>query len=116
MRFEGHQKEECGARIIGKIRLEQGDKITVALGQNCKGNYASGCGATFVIKETGKGPEPLFVAGGAGGFKASLAQTANRNQKICSSGIQVFQNGEKEDFFLRGCWIFRASTSQKIKW
>ena len=41
-----------GARIIGKIRLERGEKITVALGQKYKGPYGteSGSGATFVVK------------------------------------------------------------------
>ena len=107
--FTGHKKEESGARIKGKIRLEQGDKITVALGQNSKGKYVSGSGATFVVRECGNRPVPLFVAAGAGHSKsdydygrASLAQTANGNERIGSSGVQVFQNGEKENFFCAG--------------
>ena len=98
-----------GARIKGKIRLERGDKITVALGQQGKGSYRSGSGATFVVKETGNRPEPLFVAAGAGHSypdhdygRASLAQAANGNLKIGSSGIQVFQNGEEKDIFCAG--------------
>ena len=41
-----------GARIIGEVCLEQGEKITVALGQT--GNY-DGCGhgGTFVVRDDG---------------------------------------------------------------
>ena len=61
------------------------------------------------MKETGNRPEPLFVAAGAGHsypdrnyYKASLTQTAKGNEKTGSSGIQVFQNGEVEDFYCGG--------------
>ena len=49
-----------GARIIGEVRLEKGEKITVALGQT--GSY-DGCGngGTFVVKENSTSdPQPLF--------------------------------------------------------
>ena len=104
----GNDNERSGARIIGKIRLERGEKITVALGQQGKGGWISASGATFVVKETGNGPEPLFVAAGAGYSddnnygRASLAQTANGNEKIGSSGVQKFPNGEEEDFYCSG--------------
>ena len=106
--------EISGARINGKIRLERGEKITVAIGQKYKGNPYSGSGATFVVKETGNGPEPLFVAGGAGYSpnysygRASLAQTTNGNEKIGSSGVQKFQNGEEEDFYCAGAGFLEA--------
>ena len=81
----------------------------MALGQGYKGGYLCGTGATFVVKECESQPEPLFVAAGAGCSepdfnygRASLAQTANGNEKIGSSGIQLFQNGEEEDFFCAG--------------
>ena len=113
----GRTNEQSGARIIGKIRLERGEKITVALGQKYKGHYlSSGSGATFVVKETGNRPEPLFVAAGAGfsGYqdynygRASLAQTAKGNEKIGSSGVQKFQNGEEEDFYCAGAGFLEA--------
>ena len=95
--------DEPGARIIGVVRLEKGEKITVALGQ--RGN-SGGCGngGTFVVGENGtSNPQPLFVAGGAGYAdikaylchvhdfgKASLSQTASKNNKIGSSGVQQY--------------------------
>ena len=112
----GHYSNLSGARISGKIRLERGEKITVALGQTYKGyDPPSGSGATFVVKETGNRPEPLFVAAGAGYSwsdynygRASLAQTANGNEKIGSSGVQKFQNGEEEDFYCAGAGFLEA--------
>ena len=110
----GIHNDLSGARIIGKIRLERGEKITVALGQQCNGAYYSGSGATFVVKETGNRPKPLFVAAGAGCSyphdygRASLAQTANGNEKIGSSGVQKFQNGEEEDFYCAGAGFLEA--------
>ena len=111
----GYQYEFCGARIKGKIRLEQGEKITVALGQGNKGTVYSGSGATFVVRETGNGPEPLFVAAGAGNSlpaynygRASLAQTANGNLKIGSSGVQKFLNGDTKDLFCAGAGFLEA--------
>ena len=109
----GRNNELSGARINGKIRLERGEKITVALGQRGKGAKVSGNGATFVVK--GPLSEPLFVAGGAGFSgsddnygRASLAQTANGNEKIGSSGVQVFQNGVEEDFYCAGAGFLEA--------
>ena len=67
------------------------------------------------MKETGNRPEPIFVAAGAGYQhldyeygRASLAQTANGNEKIGSSGVQVFQNGEEEDFYCAGAGFLEA--------
>ena len=108
--------EQSGARINGKIRLERGEKITVALGQRHKEDYYSGSGATFVVKlETGNRSEPLFVAAGAGYScqnynygHASLAQTANGNEQIGSSGVQKFQEGEREDFYCAGAGFLEA--------
>ena len=86
-----------GARIIGEVRLEKGEKITVALGQT--GNYYQcGSGGTFVVKENGTSdPQPLFVAGSAGCAwydydfsRASLSQSASGNDKIGSSGVQKY--------------------------
>ena len=89
-------EREPGARIIGEVRLEKGEKITVALGQ--RGNYDCGDGGTFVVKENGASDlQPLFVAGGAGCAyyiwkfsTASLSRTASGNDKIGSSGDQPF--------------------------
>ena len=113
--------DSIGARINGKIRLEQGNKITVALGQQSKGCYRSGSGATFVVKETGNRPEPLFVAAGASFSKpdfdygrASLAQTAHGNEKIGSSGIQKFQSGEEENFFCAGAGFLEAPNAGRL--
>ena len=107
----GYCENLSGARIKGKIRLERGEKITVALGQKYK--ESGGSGATFVVKETGNRPEPLFVAAGAGVpnddyGRASLAQTAKGNEKIGSSGVQKFQNGEEEDFYCAGAGFLEA--------
>ena len=108
-------KELSGARINGKIRLERGETITVALGQGSKGSYLSGSGATFVVKDTGNRPEPLFVAAGAGVSysddnygRASLAKTANGNDKIGSSGVQKFQSGDDKDFYCAGAGFLEA--------
>ena len=55
-----------GARIIGEVRLEKGEQITVALGQRGN-NIDCGNGGTFVVKGNGiYNPQPLFVAAGAG--------------------------------------------------
>ena len=119
--FTGHENELSGARIKGKFRFEQGEKITVALGQRCEGKYPSGSGATFVVKVTGHRKEALFVAAGAGNAqtdfdygRASLAQTANGNENIGSSGIQEFQDGEKEDFFCAGGGFLEATKVGKL--
>ena len=63
----------------------------------------------------GNGPELLFVAAGAGCSwpdynygRASLAQTANGNENIGSSGLQVFQDGDVEDFFCAGAGFLAA--------
>ena len=110
--YDGHKNELSGAQISGKIRLKRGEKITVALGQRGDGMYASGSGATFVVKEIGK--ETLFVAAGAGVSsdsnysRANLAQSANGNEKIGSSGIQKFQNGEEKDFYCAGAGFLEA--------
>ena len=118
----GYCIELSGARIKGKIRLERGDKITVALGQRSKGEeYESGSGATYVIKECENRPEPLFVAAGAGFSEtdsdfsqACLAQTAKGNEEIGSSGVQVFQNGEKEDFYCAGAGFSKSPKIVKL--
>ena len=121
MSFKDHKNEECGARISGKIRLEQGEKITVALGQRCEGTYVSGSGATYVVKQNENRTEPLFIAAGAGHStteyifgRASLTQTANGNEKIGSSGVQKFQDGEKEDFFCAGAGFLEAPKVEKL--
>ena len=112
--YDANYVKISGARIKGKIRLERGDKITVALGQRHKGDYYSGSGATFVVKMIGNQPEPLFVAGGVGYSdpsnygQASLVRTANGNEKIGSSGVQIFRNGEKEDFYTAGAGFLEA--------
>ena len=101
---------EPGARIIGELRLEKGEKITVALGQT--GNY-DGCGhgGTFIVKDDGGfAPQPLFVAAGAGHAysdldfsKASLSQTASGNDKVGSSGVQKFIGGHRYDIYKTIC-------------
>ena len=113
--WKNHYTQISGSRIIGKFRLERGEKITVALGQIYKG-YFSGSGATFVVKETGNGPEPLFVAAGAGYSedpdknygRGSLAQTAKGNETIGSSGVQKYQKGEEKDFYCAGAGFVEA--------
>ena len=69
----------------------------------------------------GNRPEPLFVAGGAGWSpndtnygRASLAQTANGNQKIGSSGVQKFQNCEEEDFYCAGAGFLEAPKVRRL--
>ena len=120
MHFGGLMSETCGARINGKIRLERGDKITVALGQRSRGNYVSGSGATFVVKESSNRPEPLFIAAGAGCSeenwvdpaetygRGNLGQTAKGNEKIGSSGVQKFQKDEEKDFYCGGAGFIEA--------
>ena len=109
----GNQRshEFPGARICGKIRLERGEKITVALGQQSESS--GGSGGTFVVKNTGKFimpgfSMPLFIAGGTGfsssiNFgRASLAQTAHGNNQVGSSGVQIYQSGDVQNFYCAG--------------
>ena len=104
-------QEEPGARIIGVVRLEKGQKVTVALGQRGNDEYC-GHGGTFVVKKNGTSdPEPLFVAAGAGSAysvcnynfsKASLTQAASENNKIGSSGVQQLFASDRNDIFCCG--------------
>ena len=58
-------KKHADVKIVGKFKLGQGQKITVALGQ--QGNGAScGSGGSFVVLDGDGGPKPLLVAAGAG--------------------------------------------------
>ena len=95
-----------GVRIVGKTHLEDGQKITVALGQ--KGNRKCGAGGTFVVvNNKNESPDPLFVAAGAGyaydrAFsKGQFTQEASGNEDVGSSGIQqlMFEN---DDIFCAG--------------
>ena len=115
-------EKELGARIIGEVRLEKGEKITVALGQ--KGNFGvCGNGGTFVVKENGNSnPQPLFVAAGAGyayadkNFsKASLSQTASGNDEIGSSGVQKFFADDKNDIFCGGAGFFEGPVNGRLR-
>ena len=103
-------ESEPGARTIGQVRLEKGEKITVALGQKGK-DWRCGNGGTFVLKQNGTpNPQPLFVAAGAGSVpfgdydfgKASLSQTASGNDKIGSSGVQKFFPNDENDIYCGG--------------
>ena len=112
--------KEPGARIIGEIRLEKGEKITVALGQT--GNRdGCGTGGTFVVKESGTcNPRPLFVAGGAGfghnNFsKASLSQTASGNDEIGSSGVQNFLTNDENDIFCGGAGFLEGPVTEILR-
>ena len=122
-RFEvigaSYHEDVPGARIIGEVRLEKGEKITVALGQT--GNYAyCGSGGTFVVKNGTSDPQPLFVAGGAGRgsmdfAKANLSQTASGNDKIGSSGVQKFIDGDRHDIYCCGAGFFEAPVTGRLK-
>ena len=126
-RFEvigaGSRKEEPGARIIGEIRLEKGEAITVALGQQGSHPF-SGNGGTFVVKQNGTSdPQPLFVAGGAGCAthresdfgKASLSQTASGNDKIGSSGIQEFLANDENLIFCGGAGFLERPVTGRLR-
>ena len=119
-----------GARIIGKVRLQKGEKITVALGQ--RGNRIDcGNGGTFVVKENGiSDPQPLFVAAGAGGYqagrrsngyhnaafsKARLCQTASGNHEIGSSGVQDFFPNDQKDFFCGGAGYLKGPVTIDLR-
>ena len=121
--FTGHKKELSGARIKGKIQLERGDRITVALGQESKGQIVSGSGATFVVKEGEIQLEPLFIASGAGYSspnriygRASLSVPAEGNEKIGSSGVQVFQNGDVKNFFCAGAGFLESAKVERLSY
>ena len=118
------REDEPGARIIGEVRLKEGDKITVALGQTGS-NYSCGNGGTFVVKENGtSNPHPLFVAGGAGsagysfdyGFsKASLCHTASGNVKIGSSGVQKFIRGDINGIYCGGAGFLEGPKTRRLR-
>ena len=106
-----YRKDEPGARIIGDVRLEKGEKITVTLGQRGSSN-SCGNGGTFVVKRDGTStPKALFVAAGSGSVcsltkkfsKASLSQTASGNDKVGSSGVQKFIGGDRYDTYNEIC-------------
>ena len=125
-------RREPGARIIGEVRLEKGEKITVALGQT--GSY-DGCGngGTFVVKENSTSdPQPLFVAAGAGSAwqhydfsKASLTQTASENYKVGSSGVQKYidknqnntdnENGSINDIYCGGAGFWEGPVTGELR-
>ena len=116
-----------GARIIGVVWLEKGEKVTVALGQHGKGGRwgsdLCGNGGTFVVKESGtSNPQPLFVAGGAGSAiddcdfaKASLTKTASGNDEIGSSGVQTFFTNDEKDFFCGGAGFLKGPVTQVLR-
>ena len=114
-------EKEPGARIIGEVRLEKGEKITVALGQT---GSRDGCGngGTFVVKENGTSdPQPLFVAAGAGNAwgdydfcKTSLSQTASGNGKIGSSGVQQFFANDENDIFCGGAGFLEGPLTGQL--
>ena len=92
--------ENPGVRINGKFELKIGQKITVALGQQGL-KSSDGCGGSFLVLESDEGLKPLLIAGGAGSSdnrefgRGSISQTAVRNGKLGSSGIQDFRYGDK---------------------
>ena len=111
-----------GARVIGELGLEKGDKITVALGQRGS-NWVCGNGGTFVVKENGTSdPQLLFVAGGAGfayvdeDFStASLSQSASGNDKIGTSGVQKFFADDGNDFFCGGAGFSEGPVTDDLR-
>ena len=111
-----------GARIIGELGLEKGEKITVALGQRGS-NWTSGNGGTFVVKENGTSdPQLLFVAGGAGfaydneDFStACLSQSASGNDKIGTSGVQKFFADDENDFFCGGAGFLEGPVTDDLR-
>ena len=118
-----YRKDEPGARITGDVRLEKGEKITVALGQRGSGN-SCGNGGTFVVKrdETST-PKPLFVAAGSGSVcsltkkfsKASLSKTAFGNYKIGSSGVQEFISNDDSDIFCGGAGFLEQPVTRRLR-
>ena len=113
-----------GARIIGEVQLEKGEKITVALGQSGNRNPC-GSGGTFVVKESGTSdPQPLFVAAGSGSTRydcdfsqASLSQTASGNDHIGSSGAQQrFDiDGNRNDIYCCGAGFLEGPMTWELK-
>ena len=84
-----------GVRIIGKFKLEKGQKITAALGQQGS-SYECGSGGSFLVLESDEGPKPLLIAGGAGAARSkdeefgrgNIKQTAVGNENVGTSGKQ----------------------------
>lgn len=105
----GWHKDHPGARVRGTLILEQGQKLTVALGQRGSGN-SSGCGGSFAVIEMKNGPVPIFIAGGAAAFdytdsnytKASLRLNGHGNDRIGSSGQQSFLPNDQNNFYCAG--------------
>ena len=111
-----------GARIIGELGLEKGEKITVALGQRGS-NWTSGNGGTFVVKENGTSdPQVLFVSGGAGfayvneDFNtASLSQIASGNDKIGTSGVQKLYADDDHHIFCGGAGFLDGPVTDELR-
>ena len=94
-----------------KMTIVKVKKITVALGQTGSkfGGTHKGCGETFAVIKQQNGPEPIFVAGGAGAnmgeknYRQSiLRKNLNENDWTVSSGPQKFISNESNDGYCGG--------------
>ena len=103
------QKKHAGVKITATFKLRQGQKVTVALGQ--QGNYVTcGSGGSFVVLNGDDGPEPLLVAAGAGYAdwgdevfgRGNFDQTAVENNRIKSSGKQMYLPGDEKNVYCGG--------------
>lgn len=105
-----------GTRIKGNFKLKKGQKITVALGQ--QGTWSrSGCGGSFLVLESDKGPKPLLIAGAPGyswnhcvywGGKNNFNYWGRPNPSKTSSGKQFIVPGDKNDIFTAGAGFSEA--------
>ena len=111
------RKKHPGVRIVGKFKLQKGQRITVALGQ--QGNHGCGSGGSFLVLKTEEGQKPLLIAGGAGFAEVvrnfdeefafgNIKQTAKGNENVGTSGKQQFLTGDKEDIYCAGAGYYEA--------
>ena len=103
-----------GVQVVSTLALRRGERITVALGQQGKPTiFINGCGGSFVVRETTDGPKPLLIVGGPGwgdrGFSSGqLGQAGGGNQKLGTSGVQEYLEGDRPDFYSAGAGFLSA--------
>ena len=100
--------KDPGVKIVATFNLKQGQKVTVALGQQGSDDYC-GSGGSFVVLDGDGGPEPLLVAAGAGYAwideefgRGNFKQTAVGDIRKKSSGIQIILPGDQENVYCAG--------------
>ena len=116
LRSPANNSNYKGVEVVSTLALRRGERITVALGQQGKPVWYNGCGGSFVVRETTDGPQPLLIAGGAGGglwryeefCTGQLGQAGSGNQNLGTSGVQKYYQSDRPDFYCAGAGLVSA--------